>query len=119
MIVAFSGLQPGDYEVYTYAVNIAGDYVPTPVFVPGSIGEQTQVVTGPMPGNSFKYLVTHSIHFVHIMDGDDLRIEFYQPPNTGGQCVNGFQIVPVPEPSGFSIVIFGFLFVLLWRRRIL
>jgi hypothetical protein len=72
----------------------------------------------PMPGNSFKYLITHSIHSISLKAGDDLQIQFYEPPNTGAQFVNGFQIVPIPEPSGFSIVIFGFLFVLLWRRRI-
>jgi hypothetical protein len=72
-----------------------------------------------MPGNSFKYLVTHSIHHIHVGKGDDVHVELYQPPNTRGQDVNGFQIVPVPEPSGFSIVIFGFLFAILRRRRIL
>jgi hypothetical protein len=118
-ICTFHDLEPGEYQLYTYAVSPIGDYAETPVYVPGSIGKQTQVVTGPMPGNSFEYLITHSIHLVQIEGGEDLEVQFYEPPNTGAQFVNGFQIVPVPEPSGFSIVIFGFLFVLLWRRRIL
>jgi hypothetical protein len=119
MTCAFHGLSAGSYQVFTYAVSPIGEYVETSVYVPGSIGEQTQVVTGPMPGNSFKYLITHSIHSILLKAGDDLQIQFYEPPNTGAQFVNGFQIVPIPEPSGFSIVIFGFLFAILRRRRIL
>jgi hypothetical protein len=96
-------------------VSPVGEYVETPVYVPGSIGKQTQVVTGPMPGNSFEYLITHSIHFVQIQSGEDLEVQFYEPPDTGAQFVNGFQFVPVPEPR--PIFILAILSLLLLRRQ--
>jgi hypothetical protein len=115
LTVFFSGLAPGFYDIYTYAVNTRGDYVETPVTIPGAIGGATQIVTGPMPGNAFKYLITHSIHRVDIRTGDDLQIQFYQPPNTGAQYINGFQFVPVPELK--PIFILAILSLLLLSRQ--
>jgi hypothetical protein len=114
----FRGLKPGVYEIFTYAVSPIGNYVETPVYVPGGIGAETQVVTGPMPGNAFKYLITHSIHLVDIDPQEDLRVEFYQDPNADVQYVNGFQIVPVPEVPGLLPVILGCAVLVIGRRRI-
>ncbi len=103
------------YEVYTYAANINGIAIDTPVTIPEAIGPMTQVVTGPMPGNGFAYLVTHSVHFVDALDGD-FKIILVQPPfEHTNQFVNGFQIVPAPEPlSGVSLI--GFLCLLALRQ---
>jgi hypothetical protein len=115
----FSGLEAGAYDIYTYAVNTRGDYVVTPVTIPGAIGGATQIVTGPMPGNAFEYLITHSIHRVVIKPGQDLQIQFYQPPNTGAQDINGFQFVPVPEPRPiFSLAILSLLLLSRQTRTI-
>ena len=113
----FSGLQAGTYKIFTYAVHPQGEASPTVVFVPDSIGEQYQTVTGPMPGNSFAYLVTHSIHEVILSSGADITIILDQPPNRPiSYFVNGFQIVPVPEPKTDFFLAFA-LFALTWRLR--
>jgi hypothetical protein len=93
----------GAYELYTYAVNRHGAAVDTPVLVPGADPPETQIVTGPMPGNALMYLVTHSIHRVDVGSNGMIEMRFLQPPNSPAQMnVNGFQIVPVPEfHSGF------------------
>jgi hypothetical protein len=114
----FRGLKPGFYEIFTYAVSPIGNYVETPVYVPEAIGPRIEVVTGPMPGNAFKYLITHSIHLVDIDPQEDLRVEFYQDPNADVQYVNGFQIVPVPESSVFLSVALGCAVLVIGRRRI-
>lgn len=112
----FNGLAFGTYQVYTYAVNPLGP-VDVPVFVPEAIKSQTQVVTGPMPGNSFEYLVTHSVHLVDCSTTGSLRINIVQPPGTyPNMFVNGFQIVAVPEPSP-AFVIFPSLALLMLQRN--
>ncbi|MBA3727214.1 MAG: hypothetical protein H0W86_12435 [Armatimonadetes bacterium] len=113
----FTGLVPGLYEVYTYAVNIWGVAIDTPVTIPEAVGPMTQVVTGPMPGNGFEFLVTHSIHTVDLALGDSFRIIFKQPPfEETIQCVNGFQVVPVPETETRVLVILGCLYLVIVNR---
>ncbi|MGI8923158.1 MAG: hypothetical protein ACR2HJ_03800 [Fimbriimonadales bacterium] len=94
--------------------------VDTPVYVPEAQEPRIQIVTGPMPGNAFEYLVTHSIHRVSI-DGSGLRIIFEQPPGEKTtQWVNGFQIVPVPEAhTGFFLgtVMLGMIARSWWRPQ--
>jgi hypothetical protein len=109
LIYTLAGLEPGSYHVYTYAANPNGSFIETPITVPEAVSNNTQVVTGPMPGNSFKYLVTHSLHQVEVTTGSTFRITASQPPGMHANSeINGFQIVPVPEPNS-AIVIAGLL----------
>ncbi|MGI8924611.1 MAG: PEP-CTERM sorting domain-containing protein [Fimbriimonadales bacterium] len=113
----FDGLQPSMYEVYTFAVNPVGP-VDTPVYIPEAIENQTQVVTGPMPGNSFEYLVTHSIHLVDCTGNDSFRISIVQPPGMPhNMFVNGFQVVAVPEPSS-ALILAAALVLLISKRNV-
>ncbi|MCH8274936.1 MAG: PEP-CTERM sorting domain-containing protein [Armatimonadetes bacterium] len=110
----FSGLPTGPYTVYTYAVKPIGEWVPAEVFVAGSTSQNPQVVTGPMPGNRFEHLITHSIHEVSVGDGT-LAVTVSGPwPDT---FVNGIQIVPVPEPGTLTVLAVGASVLLLVRRR--
>lgn len=67
-----------------------------------------------MPGNNrFELGITHSIHHLNL-SGDAFTIQVAGPwPNA---CVNGFQIVSVPEAASLLILAAG-LPVLLRRRR--
>jgi hypothetical protein len=114
MSYTFSGLQPGAYRVFTYAVNSSGQPVnaPVQVSVDGSISG-TQTITGPMPGNSFGYLITHSIHDLPSLTGD---LKIHLSGTWPHAYVNGFQIVAVPEPSTMICVAGGFA-LFLGRRR--
>jgi hypothetical protein len=114
----FSAITPGLYSVYTYAVAPSGFAVDTPVYVEEATTSQTQIVTGPMPGNSFEYLVTHSVHEVFVDDGT-FSIYIEQAPGLPDpMSINGIQIVPVPEPISFiSMSLFGLLLVRRKRAR--
>jgi len=59
--ITISGLNPGDYEIYTYAIAIDNSTLRTNVSVAGS-GEGTIMVGGVTPVNSFAAGVTHSLH---------------------------------------------------------
>lgn len=113
MTYTFTGLAPGAYRVYTYAVNATGLTVPVQVTVDGATGG-AQTVTGPMPGNSFQYLVTHSIHDVPNVTGN-LVLRLAGPWSNAS--VNGFQIVAVPEPATVAVLGGASLLALLRPRR--
>lgn len=101
----FSSFEPGNYRVFTYAVSPAGHFVPTPVHVPEALANQTQMVTGPMPGNAFGDLVTHSIHEVQVGLGETFSVDIVQPPGViNAMQVNGFQIMPVAETNSFVLL---------------
>ena len=109
----FSGFTAGDYDLYTYAANIAGRETPVPIYVPEASINQTQTVTGPMTGNSFAYLVTHSVHRVSLGPGSGFSVNIIRPigmPNDW--CINGFQIVPVPELNSSLILLAGLSYAL-------
>ncbi|MGI8923156.1 MAG: hypothetical protein ACR2HJ_03790 [Fimbriimonadales bacterium] len=115
----FRGLVPGAYQVFTYAVNITGSAIDTPVTIPEANEPTVQIVTGPMPGNDFEYLLTHSIHQLNVPFDGGFTIVFEQPPGKHtNQNVNGFQIVPIPEP-GTASVLSAALFVFILRRNVL
>lgn len=99
MHMTFSGLQQGEYDVYTYSVLPFGDVTYAPIFVPQAVERQLQVVTGPMPGNSFEYLVTHSVHRVELRSGSPLEIIIEREPNSPNAAINGVQIVPIEAES--------------------
>lgn len=105
----FTGLQPGQYRMYTYAVNIGGALMPTPVEVFGGV-PSVEVVTGPMPGNSLVHLITHSIQEVGVGPSGDFQLRIVQPPNSPfSMQINGFQLVMVPELNSGIVVGFGML----------
>jgi hypothetical protein len=111
-IYHFTGLVPGHYYVLTYAVKANTPNVPATVTLPGALVE-TQIVTGPMPGNALILGVTHCIHDLQLNGTSfDITISGGGPPNPQ---VNGFQIVAVPEPT--TIFVSGFGLVALARRR--
>ena len=110
----FTGLTPGPYRVFTYAVRPSGTTVNASVYVPGSTSANPQVVTGPMPGNAFQYLITHAIHDVSVDSVLTVRIS---GPWIPGTYVNGFQIVAVPEPAGAISVSLGILLFLRRKKR--
>lgn len=107
----FTGLVPGQYDVYTYAVNPDPMRVYEQVTITGA-DDPIQYVSGPMPGNQFVQGVTHTVHDINLT-GDSFVIQVSGPwPNS---VVNGFQIVAVPEPASFLLLAAG-LPVLLRRR---
>jgi hypothetical protein len=83
----FSGLQPGDYVVYTYAMATDDPTFRTDVSVQGSVDPLT-TVGGDFCGG-FVQGVTHAVHTVTTTNGIifvDLAV------NNGFATVNGFQI---------------------------
>jgi len=98
ILYTFTGLIPGPYTVYTYAVAPHGIFVPVPVFVPGSTNPNTQIVTGPMPtNNTFSYLITHAVHDVLVGTDGVLKVDItIEGGLQWGAYINGFQIVPGP-----------------------
>jgi hypothetical protein len=69
-VIWFEGLEPGLYEVYTYAVRPLPQYVPVEVTVPGALNENPQLCTGPMPSDwQFRRGITHALHRVWAVGG--------------------------------------------------
>lgn len=103
---SLSGLTNGPYKVYVYAVAVqtVTQALPARTRVTQSINPGDQIITGPMPGNSFAQGITHSIHDVIASNGSlDIQV---MGDNPLGSNINGFQIVQVPEPQqiiSFSI----------------
>jgi len=92
-IYTFEGLEPGLYDVYTYAVRPIPRYVPVAVTVPGSLTENPQVSTGPLPADwRFERGLTHTFHRVRVLDG---RIEVRTTGEFPYAHINGFQLVKV------------------------
>lgn len=102
---AFTGLQPGTYDVITYGVRPMTGPSATRVAVTGGGG--TQTVVGPMPGNSFGLLVTHSWHTVNVT-GSSLTVTVDRDAglSSAGAYINGFQLIhtPVPAPGAGAVL---------------
>lgn len=113
----FTGLTSGSYQVYTYSVHPAGHFVSSPIYVEQASQNHKQIVTGPMPGNSFEYLITHSAHDVNVgPEGFSVYVE--QPPAlSNSMYVNGFQIVPVPETNSMLVIIAACSLLLIRKRK--
>ncbi|MDL1927802.1 PEP-CTERM sorting domain-containing protein, partial [Fimbriimonadia bacterium ATM] len=110
-----TGVPNGRYQVWTYAASVSGRYVPFEIWVSGAAaGQNPQVVTGPAPPNQFEYLVTHGIHDIEVTDGT-IRWDLINDPFIIGANVNGFQVVPIPEPASL-IAMGGALAALLIRK---
>lgn len=91
-VTRFEGLEPGLYEVYTYAVLPAPPprYVPVEVTVPGALTENPQLCTGPMPADwVFRRGVTHAMHRIFCADGV-IEVRLTGPDTFS--YVNGFQL---------------------------
>jgi hypothetical protein len=117
-VYTFAGVSAGIYDLFTYAVNVVGHVVAVPVTVPESIGMQTQVVTGPMPGDAFALGVTHSIHRVVVASGATFRAIVEMPAGaTEHYNVNGFQLAAVPEQGTLATFCGWVLLLLIQRSR--
>ncbi|MGI8923379.1 MAG: PEP-CTERM sorting domain-containing protein [Fimbriimonadales bacterium] len=119
LVYTFQGIDEGKYEIFSYAVSPLGVKIETPVYVPEAVENRLQIVTGPMPGNAFEYLITHSAHRVDLSATSSFHIIFEQlPGEPTSQWVNGFQIVPIPEPGTASVLLAAlFVFILLRKCR--
>ncbi|MDL1929564.1 hypothetical protein FCG40_11315 [Fimbriimonadia bacterium ATM] len=113
-----TGLPSGRYRVWTYAATPWREVAPVRISVSGAEpGQNPQTVTGPLTPNEFEYLITHSIHDVSVTDGT-LRWDLVNDPFIPGVIVNGFQVVPVPEPGGLITMGGALAALVVWRRRI-
>lgn len=110
-----TGLADGEYRVYTYVCSPDPGYPGSAdVFIAQALGEQTRHAEGTLPGNYFIEGRTHTVHDVLITDGS-LDIQISGPwPKT---FVNGFQLVPVPEPASLASLGLGALLFLRRKRK--
>jgi hypothetical protein len=109
-----SGLTPGTYDLYTYAVSISGATSHGLVYVPQAIKSVSQMVNGPMLGNNFEYLRTHSLHRV-VVGSAPVDITVFRSAGEPEVDINGLQVVPVPEAP--PLVIFGLgVFLIIIRK---
>ncbi|MBL8863307.1 MAG: hypothetical protein JNK02_15025 [Planctomycetes bacterium] len=100
----FSGLQPGDYAVYTYALapDFPGTYR-TRVDVVGGTGGP-QVLTGNWSGSPHVLGVSYARHDVTVGPAGTLTVVTDDPgvPSNNLGTVNGFQLVYTPGAVGTS-----------------
>ncbi|MDA1266467.1 MAG: hypothetical protein O2816_15410 [Planctomycetota bacterium] len=95
---SFAGLQPGEYELFTYASDPSGGQM-TRIEVLGSV-DPAKVVGGPWPGGHFEGN-TYCRHLVTVTDGSFTVIAMGdgpQPNNSG--ALNGFQLVKLDGGGG-------------------
>ncbi|GIV01291.1 MAG: hypothetical protein KatS3mg015_0121 [Fimbriimonadales bacterium] len=91
-IYTFDGLEPGTYDVYTYAVSPIPRHVPVAVTVPDAETENPQLSTGPLPSDwQFRRGITHTVHRAVVAG----RLEIRTTGEFPYAYVNGFQIVKV------------------------
>jgi len=90
----FGGIQPGNYEVYTYAIapDLPATYK-TRVAVTGAV-EPAQIVGGSWTGQPYLFLATHSKHTVTVGVTQTIVVVTSDPGTPSGNLptVNGFQI---------------------------
>jgi hypothetical protein len=113
LTISVTGLIPGAYRVFTYAVEPQGNLWSTMITVPGSI-QGTIAVTGPMPGNHLIDGVTHSVHDLQFGGG---TLTIFAAEHWPRSYVNGLQILAVPEPFPVSVFAIGLAAVTLRRKR--
>ncbi len=95
----FSGLADGDYDVYTYAWDNAGNGSQTDVSLPG-VPASTQTVGGAWSGSPHVLGTTYALHQVAVVGGS-LVIEAKSTLNGSSGQVIGFQLVQRSNNSPF------------------
>jgi hypothetical protein len=100
---SLSGLQNGKYRSFVYAVKVNGGFWPTPVVVSNAYTPNPQLVTGPMPMNTFTEGITHSVHVAEVRSGAlSISIDMGQ----SFSYLNGFQIVQLSTyafPTNYNV----------------
>lgn len=90
VVYQFTGVDPGAYTLFTYAIAPDNASFRTVVSVSGSSSTNPQVVGGSMPVNAFIPGVTHAVH--DIIVGPDTTITITLQGNATAGSVNGFQL---------------------------
>lgn len=109
----FSGLSPGEYEVWTYTGHVGAIANGTvTVGGGGGVGGISRPIAGPSPLNAYALGASHTVHTVNTTGTIDIAILAHATSQQFG--IMGFQIVPVPAPGAA-----GFLAGagVLWARR--
>lgn len=98
--ITFSGLQPGQYTVYTYGISPTGSggSERNAITIAGAANPATQSIGGPTPPNTFTAGLTHSIHTVTVNQGGQLTIQC-QNLALGNAFVGGIQLVFTEIPA--------------------
>ncbi len=93
--ISFTGLDPGWYEVYTYAIDPSQSFDDVRVTVNGAMPLAQQHGGGAMPVNSFSLNTTHTIHRVLVPAAGILTMTVgpFGGADDGG--VGGMQLKPV------------------------
>jgi hypothetical protein len=109
----FTGLPNALFRLYTYSVHPSGLVTNTSVIVPGATIE-SQIVTGPIPNNTFALGITHTLHEKLVTDGT-LSVRVVQGANIA--YLNGMQLVVVPEPGAVFVLIAGVVTYITRKRK--
>jgi len=98
--ITFSGLQPGQYTVYTYGISPTGSggSERNAITIAGAGMPATQSVGGPTPSNTFTAGLTHSIHTLTVNQSGLLTIQC-QNLASGNAFVGGIQLVFTEIPA--------------------
>lgn len=99
--MTFTSVDPGWYEVYTYAINPSNSATRTHVTVTGAVAPETQDVGGAMPVNGYAQGVTHSVHLVNVSVAGTINMSFSF--GAFGGVLNGLQLKPVSAPPTAQI----------------
>lgn len=91
--IVIAGLAPGDYEIYTYAIAPDSSTLRSVVTVVGS-PDAPATVGGVMPANRFTLGITHCLHRISVVNGENVRLNVRGGTASPGS-LNGFQIKQV------------------------
>lgn len=86
----FTGVDPGVYSLFTYAIAPDNASFRTRVFVDNTSSTNPQIVGGSMPVNAFISGVTHAVH--DILVGPDTTITVTLTGSGSAGSINGFQL---------------------------
>ncbi len=86
----FTGVDPGAYTLFTYAIAPDNASFRTNVSVASSSSTNPQIIGGSMPVNAFVAGVTHAVHDIFV--GPDTTICVTLTGNASAGSINGFQL---------------------------